>query len=47
MVKNMLEINVGERMIQKGFRIGIKEICARYGIKEGDVVEVFILVSGK
>ena len=43
----MLEINVGERMIQKGFRIAIRDVCARYGIKEGDVVEVFILVGGK
>ena len=43
----MLEINCGERRIQKLFRIAIHDVCARYGIKEGDVVEVFILVSDK
>ena len=43
----MLEINVGERMIQKGYRIAIRDVCENHDIKEGDVVEVFILVSEK
>jgi len=43
----MLEINCGERMIQKGFRIAIRDVCENHSIKEGDVVEVFFLVSGK
>jgi len=35
-------INCGERKIQTLFRIALKDICERYGILEGDAVEVFI-----
>ena len=35
-------INCGERNIQKGFRLAIRDICDRYDIKEGEPVEVYI-----
>lgn len=35
-------INCGERKVQKIGRIALKDIIDRYGIKEGDVIEVFI-----
>ena len=38
----MEKINCGERNIQKGFRLVIRKICKRHGIKEGDSVEVYI-----
>ena len=38
----MTEINCGERKLQTGFRVVLRDICNRYGIKEGDSVEVYI-----
>lgn len=35
-------INCGERKIQKLGRVAIKDILESNGLKEGDVVEVFI-----
>ena len=40
-------INCGERNIQRQYRIVLRDICERYGIKEGDAVEVYILVVKK
>jgi bifunctional DNA-binding transcriptional regulator/antitoxin component of YhaV-PrlF toxin-antitoxin module len=40
-------INCGERRIQKLFRITLSDICERYGIHEGDAVEVFIRKTDK
>lgn len=37
-------INCGERNIQRQYRIVLRDICERYGIKEGDAVEVSIKV---
>lgn len=38
----MNAINCGERKVQKGFRLAIWDICDRYGIKEGEPVELYI-----
>jgi len=38
----MNTINCGERNVQKGFRLAIFDICVRYGIKEGESVELYI-----
>ena len=38
----MPQINCGERNVQKGFRLAIWDICERYGIKEGEAVELYI-----
>lgn len=38
----MTEINCGERKVQTGFRVVLRDICKRYGINEGDSVEVYI-----
>ena len=35
-------INCGERNIQSMYRISLKDICDRYGIKLGDTVEVYL-----
>ncbi len=36
-------INIGERRVQKLYRVQIGEpICKKYGVREGDLVEVFI-----
>jgi len=40
-----LIINWGERRVQKGFRVGLRDVCERYGIREGDVVEIEIFVQ--
>ena len=40
-----MKINAGERNIQKGYRIALRDICETHGITEGDVVEVFIIVK--
>lgn len=39
----MIEINCGERRVQAGFRVTIRDICKRNDIKEGDVVDVYIV----
>lgn len=38
-------INCGERSVQSNFRIAIRDICARHGVKVGESVEVFIKVK--
>lgn len=38
----MPKINCGERNVQKGFRLAIRDICERYDIKEGESVELYI-----
>jgi len=45
-MKEMTEINCGERKVQKGFRIVITDSCKRHNIKEGDIVEVFLIKNG-
>lgn len=35
-------INCGERKIQKMGRLAIKDVLRSNGLKEGDIVEVFI-----
>ena len=35
-------INCGERSVQKLFRVALRDICQNNGIKERDVIEVFI-----
>jgi len=37
-------INCGERNIQRKYRVALRDICERYGIKEGDAIEVYIKV---
>lgn len=40
-------INCGERNVQRQYRIVLRDICERHGIKEGDAVEVSIKVVKK
>lgn len=39
-------INCGQRLIQTGFRVTLRDICKRNDIDEGDVIEVFIQKVG-
>ena len=36
------KINVGEKTVQKLYRISIQGVCKAHGIAEGDLVEVWI-----
>lgn len=40
-------INCGERKIQKLHRVTLRDICQHNGIKEGDIIEVFIKKTDK
>jgi hypothetical protein len=35
-------IELGQVVVQKGYRIAIREICENNGIQEGDIVVVYI-----